>query len=236
LRISAEVASKNRFRLIQFPFNLFEHQPVSEHNGNGNMISVAQQNNLITFSNRPLNCHTSQGFIRLACYEAITEDEVIAAEAAHKNFIELITKKLRVFGVESDPFEFEIIAHLDKHWKTIGNHSAVDKLFAEYLRPFLNNFYNDSIPEKDFISSNMATTERNVILKFYEACKKFSTQIMSQRCSEAIETLKNSGRFPSEDTRSLPVIACDQYLKNRIDHVLAGMTKEKYVEEMRGLF
>lgn len=171
LRISTEVASKNRFRLIQFPFNLFEYQPISEHNGNGNLISSARQNNLITFSNRPLNCHTPQGFIRLAQYDAISDDQLIAAETAHNKFIGLIAKKLRELGLDDNPLEFEIIAYRNKNWKTIGNHGAVERLFAEYLRRFLNNFYQDSIPEKDFISPNMPTTERNVILSFMRHVK-----------------------------------------------------------------
>lgn len=59
---------------------------------------------------------------------------------------------------------------------------------------------------------------------------------MSKKCGEAVEVLRNSGQLSLKDTRSLPVIACDRYLKSGIDHVLSGMTKEKYVKELRDLF
>lgn len=236
LRIAQKVSPHHRFRLIQFPFNLFEQGPLNEDAGKGNAIAIARENGLITFSNRPLNCHTPNGFIRLALYEPMSDAEVRAAEESHTNFMDLISKKMRSIGVDNDPMEYEIIAHLDKHWKSIGNHSAVDSLFAGYLAPFLNNFYDNSIAEKDFTSSQMSTKEKKIIISFYQSCKKFSTQVMSTRCLQAINELEQRGQFSSVTKNSIPQAACEYYLKNGINHVLAGMTKEKYVAELHHLF
>ena len=149
--------------------------------------------------------------------------------------MEFVSRKLREHGVDDDPMEFEIIAHLSKTWKAIGNHSAVDALFANYLGPFLNNFYGD-IAQKDFISKRMSERDRKIITTFNQWCKKYSTQTMSQKCGEVIETLKRNGQFPLNDKRKIPVIACEEYLKKGLDHVLAGMTRKEYVEELRDFF
>lgn len=236
LTISKEVDSRNHFKLIQFPFNFFEQQALEEKKQGQSIISLAMKNGLVTLGNRPLNCYTSFGFIRLAQYAPMKQKEINESEKVYDKFISLIRIKLTENEVYNDPFEFEIIQYLRTHWKCMPSHSAVDLLFTEHLNPFLNALYGYTVIEDDFIGSAMKANEKKILVDFYKYCRKYSTQMMSAECFKALKFLKENQQFPDSHESKIPAIACDHYLKKGVNHVLVGMTKSEYVKELKDFF
>lgn len=53
-------------------------------------------------------------------------NDTIYGESFRKQLV-ICLKKLHI---DSNIMDFEIIAHLGKHWKTIGNPEAVDAIFS----------------------------------------------------------------------------------------------------------
>jgi len=82
LGIATDIASQNFFKVIQFPFNLLESGALLEQNQistNTSTLKFAQEYNIATIANRPLNASVGDKLMRLASFrytepEAIIED------------------------------------------------------------------------------------------------------------------------------------------------------------------
>jgi aryl-alcohol dehydrogenase-like predicted oxidoreductase len=227
LSIANEISSTNHFKLIEFPFNLVETGALTRHHGQTSLVELARENDLVTFTNRPLNAKDAAGAIRLA----LSEDhrELLDYEADQRPWqdsLALMRKQLMKLGVSDDLMVFPIIKHLNESWMQFGNPDAVMQIFRNYFHPFLYRIYEEDIPSHDL----------NVYVGFYEEAILCSKKNMTERTLDFRNKLITEGVIGKDDERSLPLIACEVYLNSNINHVLMGMRQIKYVDMMKSLF
>ena len=73
------------------------------------------------------------------------------------------------------------------------------------------------------------------VIKLSEYWVLYSKKYITERSKELKEKLKLDGVIKSNDSRKISVIACENYLSNGIDHVLVGMRKKKYIDDLLSL-
>jgi aryl-alcohol dehydrogenase-like predicted oxidoreductase len=236
LKIAKEVSTNNHFRLVQFPYNLVENNATQKNNGDS-LIETARKNGIITFANRPLNVHADTGFMRLAIYyDELNEQQEKEAEAAYSSFVELIAKQLKKQGADNGPLDYDIMVQFSKAWNKAGNHGSVDLLYS-HLAPFLAALFEyEVIPGGPLTAQKMKKKEQKLISQLYQYSLLHSTRIMNEKSRSFLNDLKAQGLVDKNDTRPLSVIACEYYLQQGLDHVLVGMRKKSYVDELRHLF
>lgn len=236
LKIAKEVSATNHFRLVQFPYNLVENSATEKKEGES-LIGLARKNGIITFANRPLNVHADTGFLRLAIYDdELNEKQEKEAEAVYTAFLELIAKQLRKQGADNGPLDYEIMMQFSKAWNKAGNHGSVDLLFS-HLAPFLAALFGyDVIPGVPLTAQQMKKKEQKLVYQLYQYSLLYSTRIMNEKSKSFLMDLKSRGLVNKEDARPLSVIACEYYLQQGLDHVLVGMRKKGYVDELKHLF
>jgi aryl-alcohol dehydrogenase-like predicted oxidoreductase len=236
LKIATEVASTHHFRLIQFPHNLVENSAI-EKKGGESLIETAKRNGIISFANRPLNVHSGTGFMRLAIYDdVLDEKQEKEAEGAYAAFLESIAQQLKKQGADNGPLDYEIMVQFSKAWNKAGNHGAVDLLYS-HLAPFLVALFEyDVIPGVPLTAQQMKKKEQKLIYQLYQYSLLYSTRIMNEKSKSFLVDLESRGLVNKDDPRSLSVIACEYYLQQGLDHVLVGMRKKSYVDELKHLF
>lgn len=239
LKASAFAASStNAFRLLQYPYNFAEHKAVDLAFHGKTLPELARMNGLRTFSNRPLNMHAKEGFVRMALYPATwspNEEETI--RGALPAFVNIVNQRLARMKVPGSASDFEIVSYMQKHWDNIGNQAAVDILFRDHVKPFLNVLYNGTLPRTALVGGRlMKPSEKEVVLKLYDSCRKQTVVAMTHKAEGYRQMLVAKALLAKDDDRPLPVQSCEAYLRDGIDHVLVGMRNEKYICELKALF
>ncbi|MGB8192720.1 MAG: aldo/keto reductase [Chitinophagaceae bacterium] len=235
--IAGGIDTDNKFRLIQFPFNFAENSALHANYDGLDLLQLAHAHNLVIFSNRPLNLHTANGFIRLATYALqLSPDEERQAENNFSRFIELIDKKLTEMNAGCTALDLEVIQHVKNNWNRMGNQAAVDVVFRDFLQPLLNTLFGGTLPLHCWTGGSMTKEEIDVVGNFYRSCLKYAEITMTKNCKVYVRELVNQGILDENDTRPLPLQACSAYLESGIDHVLTGMRKVEYVDELKMLF
>jgi aryl-alcohol dehydrogenase-like predicted oxidoreductase len=218
LSIAHQVSSTNHFRFIEFPFNLAEQE---------GLMPTQEGKSL---ANRPLNAYVPEGALRLAFYPSDPSATEIADLDADRNLfdqvLERIATQLHKKDPDSDVMDFLIIRNLKDNWMSIGNPQGVTELFDTYFLPFLRELY----------SGRINTRDKELYDRFYLKALRYAGVAMFNRTRNFYLKMVDEKILTSEDTRPLPVQACDYYLKSGINHVLTGMRSKKYVDELACLF
>lgn len=222
VEIARNIKKDNGFKFIQFPFNFYENQAYAgTHENNKSLIQLAKENDLITIGNRPLNCMSPDGFVRLAYYNEM--EESIHAEGDTKRadeVISLLAKQVKIIDSNADINEIQIISYLQENWNKIGNPESVSKIFNDYVLPFSDHIYDGQIPES-VMSGILALQDLCIIYSKIGIHKKAKSIFLQ---SEELQSL----------SKTKPQIsACKFALDCGIDHVLVGMRSTKYVEDMK---
>lgn len=63
----------------------------------------------------------------------------------------------------------------------------------------------------------------------------YSKKSMSKRSKKLMASLVLSGEIEKDDERNISLISCENYLNRGIDHVLVGMRKKKYIDDLSSL-
>lgn len=226
LRIASEVSSHNHFKFIQFPFNFFEKHALDGTPENLSLLEIAKQNSIISLSNRPLNSKVGSDVVRFATYDELSELNADKDVLLLNNCLAIVEKQFKSIGLNSKLDDIPVINILKKNWKSIGNPEAVNLIFVEYFYPFINEIFNSEIPLQ----------YKRCFKEFEEVCEKYSKRQLSIKANKIIVDLIAEGIIKSNDTRPLPVIACEYYLNSGINHVLIGMKNPKYVKQLSSLF
>ena len=223
-----EVSADNHFKLLQFPFNFSENALLEKRYKGNNLLQLAHTHGLRTFSNRPLNMHAKNGFIRFAVYaEPLSASEEQEANNVFDVFIEMVDRKLLQLNAGCTAFDLEVITQFRDHWKRMGNHAAVAALFRDFLQPLLDTLFD---------GENMSEEESKLMSSLRGWCYRYADITMSVHCREYVKELRKQGILDTNDKRPLPVQACSAYLRYGIDHVLVGMRQTKYVDELKAFF
>jgi len=230
MEIANSVSTSHHFRFIEFPFNLAETEALLPLQQGTSLLNLAQEYNLTTFCNRPLNAYVAEGALRLAYYPSPADqwEDLDPESDSHyfEDVLELLRKELRSQGEDTDIMEFLIVKKLQESWMHIGNPQGVTELFDEYFFPFVKEVYGRRIPSKD----------RLVFGRFYQKASHYAAHEMHERTRRYQLTWIDQGLLDPHDRRSLPLQACDYYLRSGIGHVLLGMRNKNYVTEMKNLF
>ncbi len=206
------------FKLAQFPYNLIENE-ASKRINKESLIDFCKNKGIKTFANRPLNTKYNNKVLRLANYS----DELLGVnfdeeDSLFESFLSIIKSQLQKFGESSEPGDFTPIKFFINNRKIIANPEAVMKAVNSYLLPFMNQL--------QFSKSN----EVFVILKnLIDYWVLYSKKDIGSRSDQLKKELNIN------DSRDISLVACENYLKDGIDHVLVGMRKEKYIKNLMPL-
>jgi hypothetical protein len=119
-----------------------------------------------------------------------------------------------------------VISFLNENWMRISNPEAFEQIFQEQLYPFLSLIYEERIPSK----------VRSMFRKFEVFARRYLRIAMSNKTVRFIESNQLQHLLPTSSNESFAVKLCQEYLDKGIGHILVGMRKENYVEEMSPLF
>ena len=216
--VANRVSSKHHFRFIQFPFNLVENSAILNHHyNNDSLVSLAKKNNIITLSNRPLNANSPRGILRLASYNVvISENELLLSM---ENMFSVIKHKLDEEGRKENITDFEVFDFVQKEYEKIDNHKKFNQLNSMILS-FVEVLYGNNIPQ-----------ESNTIMQiFLDNLEKWSKRQSTIRAKNLLNSLNVD--YSNMTVSSLVI---NTYLSNGIDHVLCGMKKREYVDDLINL-
>jgi hypothetical protein len=174
-----------------------------------------------------LNAHHENNFLRLADYTShIGELDPEKDNTMFHSFLDTLRYQLTIAELEADILDFEIISHLNSHWMKIGNPEAVFELFNGHLYPFLNQLYSEEIPDNVLQEYN-ALLSRSI---------SYSRKFMGEKANLFIQQKIREGKLRNRPALTLSAMVCQQYLDDGVDHVLVGMKREPYVNDMSPLF
>jgi aryl-alcohol dehydrogenase-like predicted oxidoreductase len=224
LRLARDVAADNHFRLVEFPLNLAEMGVLERRHGETSLVSLAETCGITMLSNRPLTAFTPRGVVRLAEYdvEPVGDDAGRVFEACWA----LLRRRLDKLGLDDALDNFPVIRYLAEHWKSIGNPEAVDTVFGQHFFPFLDKLYEGDIPKGDLV----------LYRKLYTYAVAYSRRALTLNAIRFRDGMIARGLIDKADGRPLPLLACDYYLRAGVDHVLVGMRRPEYVDQLRSLF
>ena len=211
------------FKLAQFPYNLAENQATNKKD-NESLVDFCKIRGIKTFGNRPLNTKYNGKVLRLADYsDEYSNVNFKEEEILFEDFLSKIKNQLEKFGETSTLESFTPIQFFIQKRKKIANPEGVNRAVKSHLLPFVKMLkFSDSSIEK-------------TVIKLSEYWVLYSKKYITERSKELKEKLKLDGVIKSNDSRKISVIACENYLSNGIDHVLVGMRKKKYIDDLLSL-
>ena len=179
-------------------------------------------------SNRPFNCFTSQGLLRLATYEVdeMYQDASKAEKIFNKCMESLVVKWLEQREDESDKlFEIPLMKQIKNIWYKQNSKDAVDQIFSEYFFPLIASIWGENLTPK----------ESSPFYDLYDHAIQFSLANMNKRAQEFEKQAVEKG-LVSDSNLSLTHKAIEKYQSLGVDYVLAGMRANSYVEDLKSFF
>jgi aryl-alcohol dehydrogenase-like predicted oxidoreductase len=227
ISIAKQTYSSNSFKLIQFPYNIIEKNATTPSADGKNLVEIAKENNILTFANRPLNANDTDGLLRLAVYDYEKIEVNVADEIQVFNYcFSVISDQLKEFDSDCGVEDISILSIIKKNWMSIANSDAFGGIFQGKFYPFLNLIYNDNIPKES--------------LKLFQAFEsiawKYHLKTSSEKAIKYIHSNNLEYLLNKSNPQSLSNSLCNEYLKSGIDHILVGMRKVEYVDDMKSLF
>jgi len=228
LKISSRVSGAHHFRLVQFPFNIIERgagepSPITKKS----LIELAKEHGIATFSNRPLNANSGAGALRLVIHDPGKLELNSAADGnVHDRCFAIIEEQLKRSGGGSDISEFPMVAYLKDNWTGIPHEGAFKSLFYRSFYPFIASLFNNDTPKEAM----------SAFREFEAIAWKYHLRTASARAIAWMESNNLKRLLPTASSQSLPANLCKEYLRLGIDHVLVGMRKPQYVNELKHLF
>lgn len=223
LRIARSTASAHHFRLVEFPFNLLERGAAVAHHCGESLISMARRNGLTTFSNRPFNALRNGKAIRLASREAFSPGSS-DGDAAWRDCLAWVACRMQALGISGRPEEFDVLSVLGTRWREFDTTEAVAYVFEAHLIPLLVRLYGGPLPPGEM-----------------EAFNRFHDSVLARAIARTAAQAESVRReciadgILRDDGRPLALAACESYLQAGIDHVLVGMRRPEYVDQLKPL-
>lgn len=227
LEISKKISSTSHFKFIQFPYNLLECEAaIASKNNTNSLIDIAKSENLSIISNRALNANSKNGLLRLVYYQLNKKDNNYSKnKALLDSCLKYIENVLKDNYEDTTLDDFDVCIFLKKRWNKIESAEMFGVVFNDMLYPFLTTIYQGNIPGKVLLHfKRLERVSWNYYLKFLSV--KTAKYFNEHNLSYLLKDLKEP----------LPNILIRKYLGEGIDHVLCGMTKTKYVDELKEFF
>ncbi len=244
--IAESIGQDHHFRVIQFPFNLFETGAAVEKNqpADQTVLDVAREHGLGVLINRPLNAFTSRRMIRLASIETRNRMDYKQIIYCIKDLAQSETRLWRKIlpAMESIPGGLRVrikqqgcfAETLKHHWRTFGSYErwreARDGIFLpriqgvmDFLRPHAEN--NPDLA--DWIPSHEKTldhTFRAVASIYADDAVALEKKILNM-IAQADDAWAQPGTLSQKAIRALVSTA-------GVAVVLVGMRKAAYVSDV----
>lgn len=226
LAVVNEVSSKGYFKFIQFPFNLAENFPLQTGENGDNVFEIAKNNSLKILTNRPLNARLNGSMLRISGAFSEFKTEINSFNICFENCVKLLRARFREIELSAEPLDLEIMKFINENAAKLDSSESVDELFYGYLFPWLNKIYENNIPAD--AGENFSS--------LYKLSLSSSKVNMAEKSKLFRERLENEGILERNINFSFPYLACQKYLNTGADHVLVGMRKKEYVDELKVLF
>jgi len=229
LEIAVKVSSDHHFKFIQFPFNFLEQGALDLNYDNQSLLDVAKQNSIITLGNRPLNTKDQNGPVRLASYPEvlISQEDRVNDQKRFDELIKICDKQIANMGDgNTKAVDFPIVSTVLSNYDKIGTLDGINLLYKKLYNDFLEPVFQYELP-KQVINLYKYLLERSGL---------YTRSLFTKKALKIKDQLVKDQQIDANDNRSLPVIACEKYLEKGIDHILVGMRKQQYVDELIGLF
>jgi aryl-alcohol dehydrogenase-like predicted oxidoreductase len=245
--IANSVSTENNFKVIQFPFNLFEAGAITiknQINNSETLLKLATMTNKTVLINRPLNAITSKGLVRLSEFKpdsfsekdfikqmklvSLMEDDLITEKIPAEDLNDEDLKKIRkqlTFG-----------KLIEENWKYFGSIEHYNDMITQMFAPkidFLIRFFDEKISDentKDFFGRYIKECYK--MLNFVSNYYKMRAEKRSQFLNSVIN--KDLNKNFQELTLSQKAILLLNSVKG-VSCVLVGMRNEKYIEDVLGV-
>lgn len=222
------VRKNHHFQYIQFPMNVLEMGALERQFEGENLIERANTFGLKTIINRPLNCFSEQGLLRLATYPVAEEyTDVKNADKMFNKCIEpLVVKWLEVREDEGDKlFDIPLMKQINTIWHNQNSKDAVDQVFMGYFFPMVANIWGKDLDPK----------ESQSFYDLYDHAIEFSKHNMNERARQFESQAIDKGLlFESDKSLSQKVI--EKYEGFGVDYILVGMRQKNYVDDLKMYF
>ncbi|WP_435255360.1 aldo/keto reductase [Tenacibaculum sp. A30] len=223
LEIANEISSNNRFKMIQFPFNIYENRALEKRYSNKkyNLFEFCKKNKIKTFINRPFIGTINRRPVPIVIYEDLALKDL--NNNVFRDFVQKLSKIISEKEV-SKIIETEAFLFLKENEKKFKS----DKLLRIFIK---NHLYVVFEKEKIVMSTKLFEIIEwlyNELLNHIKyRVSLFNKNIKEKICSQNPEFNKNE---------SYASILCRLYLKQGADVVLTGMRKIEYVDKIKHLF
>lgn len=225
---AAQKAQSNpHFAAVQFPMNLLELGGLEKaHPASPSFLEVAQELELSTLANRPLNAFSSQGqLVRLAIYQQADDFDPGKAKAQWDKVYEIMQAQynLRAQDEQGAPsFEnIPLIKQFKDIWMTLPSPDAVDQVFQGHLFPFVAQLWG----------GHLTPEQSRPFYELYDFAQQASRLQMNIRARTLQKQAQDTGLLSAEETKDLAQQAVDFILNKSVDHVLLGMRDVSYVKQ-----
>ena len=223
-----DITENHHFKYIQFPMNMLEMGALERQYDGEHLIERANTFGIKTIINRPLNCFTEQGLLRLAEYEVDEKynDPSNADEIFNKSIDTLVVKWLEVREDEGDKlFDLPIMNQLQQIWYKQTSIDAINQIFFEYFFPLIASIWGE----------NLSAKESAPFYDLFEHAVQFTKANMNKRAKQFADQATDKGLlFESDQKLSKRVI--EKYQTFGVDYILVGMRSVDYVEDLKEYF
>lgn len=222
------IKMNNHFKYIQFPMNLLEMGSLERQFEGNHLLERAFQFGLTTIINRPLNCFTEHGLLRLAIYPLKEgyKDHSNADDLFNKCIEPLVIKWLEVREDDGDKlFDIPLMKQIQSIWYKQNSQDAVDHIFRSYFFPLVANIWGQ----------DLSVEESQKFYDLYEHAIQYSLLNMNNRAIQFEEQAVDKGLlFESDKPLTHKVI--EKYQSFGADYILVGMRNTAYVDDLKQFF
>jgi aryl-alcohol dehydrogenase-like predicted oxidoreductase len=224
--ISNEISKYNHFKILQFPFNLYEKDAEKKkyENDELNLFEYAKKNKLITFINRPFTGSVNSRPIPIVSYESEDFSDLISLNA-YSEFKETLEKITKNKGIIIPIDSIEQFHFLKENWDKFKSEKLINLFVHQEIEPILKNYCltRDDLQVNDLLINLILKISRVIKQKIHIHNQKIKTELCK----------KNKNYDINESYAS---ILCKDYMKSGADCVLVGMRKTIYVDNVSDLF
>lgn len=245
LAIAGTVSSRHRFRLVQFPMNLFETGAVTESNqpDGRTLLETAQSAGLGVLVNRPLNASAIAGLVRLADVDGSKPpapgdvDKRLAVLVGAER--ELIQDVLPPLGLSPDvqaQIEAQIILGepLKQGWRQLGSLETWVHLIAAQIRPRVDGVFQflDGRPADPAVA-RWQKGYREALEEALEVVGAHWRAVASRRAERIGSAVRKRDSDWSAGTPTLSQLALRALRSTRgVSCVLIGTRRTEYVADV----
>ncbi len=244
--IAESIGGDHHFRVIQFPFNLFETGAALEKNqaDQKTVLEAAREKSLGVLVNRPLNAFTGKRMVRLASIEVRSRMDYAEIIQSIKDLAQSETRLWRKIlpDMESIPGGLSVRIKqqgcfadtLNHHWRTFGSYErwreARDGIFLPRIQGVMDFLlpYADSHPDlAAWIPSHEKTLDRafRAVASVYADDAVALEKKILNLIGQADPAWAKPGTLSQKAIRAIASTA-------GVSTVLVGMRKESYVADV----